>query len=78
MPNKELTFEQAIDELQAVVERLEAGNAPLSESLAMYERGMELVGLCHKQLDSAEQRVSAVKIGPDGITTEPFVTEGGV
>ena len=78
MPKKELTFEQALEELQTVVERLEAGNAPLSESLAMYERGMELVGLCHKQLDLAEQRISAVKIGPEGVVTEPFVAEGSV
>ncbi len=75
MPKKELTFEQALAELQSVVERLEAGQVPLADSLALYERGMELVGLCNTKLDRAEQRVSAVKIGPGGVSAEPFAPE---
>ncbi len=72
MTKKEITFESALAELQSVVERLEAGNVPLEESLALYERGMELVTLCNKRLDSAEQRVSAVKLGADGAELTPF------
>ena len=78
MQKKELSFEEAIAELQSVVERMEAGRVPLAESLALYERGMALVSLCNTELDRAEQRISAVKVGPDGIGTEPFTPEAGV
>ncbi len=75
MTKKEITFEEALAELQTVVERLEAGKASLDDSLALYERGMELVAFCNKRLDNAEQRVSAVKMGTDGIELTPFATE---
>ena len=60
---KIITFEQAISELQSVVEKLEAGKVALEDSLALYERGVELVKICNKRLDVAEQRVSAVRLG---------------
>ena len=72
MTKKELTFEQALAELQSVVERLEAGSVALEDSLALYERGMELVVLCNTKLDGAEQRVSAVKFGANGAELTPF------
>ena len=72
MTKKELTFEQALLELQSVVERLEAGNVALEDSLALYERGMELVALCNTKLDGAEQRVSAVKLGASATELAPF------
>lgn len=74
MEKKEMSFELALAELQSVVERLEAGKVSLEESLTLYERGMELVALCNKQLDTAEQRVSAVKLGADGVESTPFHT----
>ena len=75
MTKKEMSFEAAMLELQSVVERLEAGKVSLEESLALYERGMELVTLCNARLDTAEQRVSAVKLGPDGLQLQPFAGE---
>ena len=72
---KQPSFEEALAELQSVVERLEAGKVPLEESLSLYERGMELIKLCNERLDKAERRVSAVVAGPDGVTTEPFEAE---
>ena len=62
MEKKELSFEQSMQELQAVVERLEAGQAPLEESLRLYERGIELVRLCNRYLDTAEQRIVTVQL----------------
>ena len=73
--SKQLTFEEALAELQSVVERLEAGKVPLEESLSLYERGMELVKLCNARLDAAERRVSAVCPDRDEVATEPFDTE---
>ena len=75
MTKKELTFEAALAELQSVVERLEAGKVSLDESLALYERGMELVGFCNGRLDVAEQRVSAVKMTADGAELAPIATD---
>lgn len=59
---KEITFEQAITELQDVVEKLEAGKVALEESLSLYERGVELVKICNARLDLAEQRISVVRL----------------
>lgn len=68
MDKKEISFEQAMAELESVVERLEAGQAPLEESLSLYERGVQLVRLCNQRLDSAEQRVSTVQLdGADAV-----------
>ncbi len=76
MANKnEITFEEAISELQSVVERLEAGKVALEDSLALYERGVALVKICNERLDTAQQRVSAVRLGGEEASTEPFGTE---
>ena len=75
MTKKEITFEAALAELQSVVERLEAGKVSLEDSLALYERGMELVALCNKRLDAADQRVSAVKMTAEGAELTPFASE---
>jgi len=69
---KIITFEQAISELQSVVEKLEAGKVALEDSLALYERGVELVKICNKRLDVAEQRVSAVRLGDAEPVLENF------
>lgn len=71
---KEITFEQAVSELQSVVEKLEAGKVALEDALALYERGVELVKICNDRLDTAQQRVSAVRTGTEP-TLEPFGAE---
>ena len=76
MANKnEISFEQAVSELQSVVERLEAGKVALEDALALYERGVSLVKICNERLDLAEQRVSAVRFDGSTVTQEPFGTE---
>lgn len=57
MPKKEPSFEELFQELEATVERLEAGNLPLDEALALYERGMQLATRCGAQLDRAELKI---------------------
>lgn len=57
---KDLSFEQARDELAAVVTALEAGGLTLEQSLALWERGEELAGICATWLTSARDRVAAV------------------
>lgn len=79
MTKKEFSFENALEELQNIVNALEAGNVGLDQSLGLYERGVELVRLCNKRLDEAQQRVDAVRTAEDGsVTVEPFEGEGSV
>ncbi len=55
-PN-EADFEQSLDELERIVERLERGEMPLDESLATFERGMALYRQCQTRLEQAELKV---------------------
>jgi exodeoxyribonuclease VII small subunit len=55
------SFEQARDELADVVRRLEAGGATLEESLALWERGEELAGICQSWLDDARTRLDIAR-----------------
>ena len=54
---EEPTFEQAQAELEQIVERLEHGQAPLDEALALWERGEALYALCRAKLDAAQGKV---------------------
>ena len=55
--SEELTFEAAQRELEGIVERLERGQAPLDEAIALWERGEELYRHCLAKLDAAHGRV---------------------
>jgi exodeoxyribonuclease VII small subunit len=50
-------FEAAIAELEAVVKKLEEGDLALEQSLALYERGVQLSRFCHARLEDAERRI---------------------
>jgi exodeoxyribonuclease VII small subunit len=52
-----LTFEQALQQLEQIVQHLEDGQTTLEESLASYERGIGLLKRCYGQLRQAEQRI---------------------
>jgi len=56
-PPDELTYEQAFDELQDIVARLEGGDLPLEESLQLFERGQALADRCSGLLEQAELRL---------------------
>jgi exodeoxyribonuclease VII small subunit len=53
------SYEEAREELVEVVRRLEAGGTTLEESLALWERGEELAGICQHWLDAARERLAA-------------------
>ena len=62
----EIPYEQARDELIAVVARLEQGGTSLDESLALWERGEHLAGICQQWLDGARARLAkATAAGQD-------------
>ncbi len=58
------SYEQARAELASVVERLEAGGTTLEESLALWERGEKLAGICQAWLDGARARLDAARREP--------------
>lgn len=59
MPEDQLDYETARDQLADVVSQLEAGGLSLEDSLALWERGERLAKLCHTQLQGARARVDA-------------------
>ena len=76
MADKAFSFEKSLSELQKIVEALENGNVGLDESLLLFERGVELVRLCNKRIDEAEQRVLTVRVDDDGtVETVAFESE---
>jgi len=58
-----VTFESRLDRLKEVVERLERGDLPLEEGVALYKEGLELAKACGKQLESARHEVKVVSEG---------------
>lgn len=66
----ELSYEDAREELVAVVQRLEAGGTTLEESLALWERGEALARRCQEWLDGARRRLDRV-LDPDGDAEQP-------
>ncbi len=73
-PQQQPSFEEALKALEEVVHKLESGDAPLDESIALYERGQTLRALCQNRLDAAQARIEAIILGPDGAPqgTRPF------
>lgn len=66
----EPTFEAALARLEEIVHTLDSGDAPLDESLALFEEGVSLVKLCSNKLDTAEQKVKILVRGDDGKVAE--------
>jgi exodeoxyribonuclease VII small subunit len=54
------TFEQALAQLEQIVQKLEKGELPLEESLKLYEEGVRLSRLCHGKLEEAEGRIEVL------------------
>lgn len=65
-PVVEMSFEEAMAELETVVGRLERGDVPLEESITLYERGAALKAHCTARLKAAEERVEQITMGEDG------------
>ena len=73
MSDKKLSFEQSINRLDETVKLLARGDAPLRDSLKLFEEGTCLIANCDALLNEAEQTVVKLKKGPDGEPVElPF------
>lgn len=67
-------FEEALKQLEEIVQRLEKGDLALEESLRLYEQGIQLSRLCHARLEEAEGRIEVLLKDARG---EPVVDEAG-
>jgi exodeoxyribonuclease VII small subunit len=70
-------FEAAIAELESIVKKLEEGDLALEQSLALYERGVQLSRFCHARLEDAEKRIELLtdrgelRPAPSGLGDDP-------
>ena len=75
MNEKNATFEQNMTRLEQIVRTLERGDAPLEESLKLFEEGTGLVRACGALLDQAELQVKKVMVVPGGAPVEGDLTD---
>jgi exodeoxyribonuclease VII small subunit len=73
--NKIPDFEQALAELEGLVERLERGDLPLEDALKTFERGVELTRHCQGSLKAAQQKVEILLKRGNSTDIEPFRPE---
>ena len=62
-----MSFEEAIEELEAIVKQLETGRGKLDEAIGSYERGAALKRHCEAKLNEAKAKVERISLGPDGV-----------
>ena len=65
-PVEEMSFEQAMAELEKVVNQLERGDVALEDSITLYERGAALKARCEAKLKEAEEKVAAITLDANG------------
>ncbi len=61
-----MTFEQALQELEVLVRRLEEGRLPLEEAISSYEKGVALKSHCQAKLQAAKLKVDQIMLKPNG------------
>ena len=73
MNTEKMSYEEAIERLNKIVNDLEKGNLPLADALTLFEEGAALMKRCTELLDRAEQKVVMLKKGADGAPVDlPF------
>ncbi|MDY6965835.1 MAG: exodeoxyribonuclease VII small subunit [Halobacteriota archaeon] len=74
--DEDISFEEALERLEKIVQKLEDGGFALEESLKMFEEGVSLSRFCYKKLNEAEEKIEKLIEKEGGITTEPFDFKG--
>ncbi|MBQ0772348.1 MAG: exodeoxyribonuclease VII small subunit [Parasphingorhabdus sp.] len=69
-----LNFEDALKRLEEIVRKLESGDVPLDQSIALYSEGEKLRGLCQQRLEAAQAKIEKITLDRDGKpqATAPF------
>lgn len=75
-PVEEMSFEDAMRELEQVVGQLERGDVALEASIALYERGAALKKRCETKLKEAEEKVASLTLDGDGVPTGTAPVQG--
>lgn len=60
MAKNKKTFEDALNELEDIVEKLEKGNVTLEEAVSLFEKGIQLSKYCNSKIDEAEKRITVL------------------
>jgi exodeoxyribonuclease VII small subunit len=71
---EEMSYEDSLERLEEIVQRLESGKLPLDESLQLFEEGTLLTKVCQRRLTEAELRIE--KLMADGVRTEDIESSG--
>jgi exodeoxyribonuclease VII small subunit len=74
MPSGDLSFEQALAELEKIVKRMESGELSLEDALATHKRGLELARLCQQKLEAAQEQVKVL----EGEVLKPLAASDGM
>ena len=74
--SKTLSFEEALSELESLVDTMEQGDLSLEDSLKSFERGVELTRTCQQALKEAEQKVQTLSANTPDADLEPFDNAG--
>ena len=73
---KKMSFEEALEELKELVQKLESGEGKLDEAIESYARGAQLKAHCEAKLGEAQAKIEKITFKSDGaIATEPFDEE---
>ena len=75
MKEKELNFEELMQKLEAITNKLEKESLSLDESVELFEEGMKISKECNEKLESAEKRIT-ILLDPDKLEEENFVPDG--
>jgi exodeoxyribonuclease VII small subunit len=75
MSEQDMTFEQAIESLERIVARLESGDVPLEEAIALFQDGMKLSHLCSDKLEQVERKIEMLVDSENGLNKKPFTTD---
>ncbi|MDI3486276.1 MAG: exodeoxyribonuclease small subunit [Methanolobus sp.] len=73
--SENLGFEESLEELESLVEKLERGQMTLDESLGLFERGMKLARICNQKLSKAERKIEILIEENGNLKTETFIEE---
>ncbi|WP_066193041.1 MULTISPECIES: exodeoxyribonuclease VII small subunit [Gracilibacillus] len=72
--NEQLSFEEALEKLEAIVHKMEEGEVPLEQAMAYYTEGAKLSKICHDKLASAEKQMK--ELLTEDNDRKPFTIEG--
>lgn len=74
-PTSELSYEQAANQLESAVQRLEKGDLTLEESIRIFEQAVGLVRLCNAHLDEIEKRITILVEGKEEVREKDFLPD---